>query len=97
MGKSGSFLRDKTAEGVTLTTNLRLVPKSRNKWSYTSTPPILLHGVVLNLSKGKTLPLPLEILDEGYDINNAWESIRENNKTSSKVNQGYHRLKHNKP
>jgi hypothetical protein len=29
----------------------------------------------------------LEILDESFDINNAWESI----------NLGYHRLKHNKP
>jgi hypothetical protein len=29
--------------------------------------------------------------------NNAWESIRENIKTSAKDNLGYHRLKHNKP
>jgi hypothetical protein len=28
--------------------HLRLVPRSKNAWSYTSTPPILLHGVVLN-------------------------------------------------
>jgi hypothetical protein len=39
----------------------------------------------------------LEILDESFDINNAWESIRENIKTSAKNNLGYHRLKHNKP
>jgi hypothetical protein len=32
-----------------------------------------------------------------FDINNAWESIRENIKTSAKHNLGYHRLKHNKP
>jgi hypothetical protein len=32
-----------------------------------------------------------------FDINNAWESIRENFKTSAKDNLGYHRLKHNKP
>jgi hypothetical protein len=31
------------------------------------------------------------------DISNAWESIRENIKTSAKYNLGYHRLKHNKP
>jgi len=31
------------------------------------------------------------------DINSAWESIRENIKTSVKENLGYHRLKHNKP
>jgi hypothetical protein len=31
------------------------------------------------------------------DINNAWESIRENIKTSAKDNLGYQKLKHNKP
>jgi len=30
-------------------------------------------------------------------INTAWESIRENIKTSAKENLGYHRLKLNKP
>jgi hypothetical protein len=39
----------------------------------------------------------LQSLDESFDINNAWESIRENIKTSAKDNLGYHRLKHNKP
>jgi hypothetical protein len=39
----------------------------------------------------------LENLDESFDINNAWESIRENIKTSAKDNLGYHNLKHNKP
>jgi hypothetical protein len=39
----------------------------------------------------------LERLDESFDINNAWESIRENIKTSAKDNLGYHRLKPNKP
>jgi hypothetical protein len=39
----------------------------------------------------------LKSLDESFDINNAWESIRENIKTSAKDNLGYHRLKHNKP
>jgi hypothetical protein len=38
----------------------------------------------------------LESLDESFDINNAWESIRENIRTSSKDNLGYHGLKHNK-
>jgi hypothetical protein len=37
----------------------------------------------------------LESLDESFDISNAWESIRENIKTSAKNNLGYHRLKHN--
>jgi hypothetical protein len=31
------------------------------------------------------------------DINSAWESIRENIKTSAKEKLGYHRLKFNKP
>jgi hypothetical protein len=39
----------------------------------------------------------LESLDESFDINNAWESIRENIRTSAKDNLGYHRLRHNKP
>jgi hypothetical protein len=39
----------------------------------------------------------LESLDEGFDINNAWESIRENIKTSAEENLGYQKLKHNKP
>jgi hypothetical protein len=39
----------------------------------------------------------LESLHESFDTNNAWESIRENIKTSAKDNLGYHTLKHNKP
>jgi hypothetical protein len=39
----------------------------------------------------------LENLDESLDINNAWESIRDNIKTSAKENLGYDMLKHNKP
>jgi hypothetical protein len=35
--------------GVKLTTHLHLVLRSKSEWSYTSTPPILLHGVVLSL------------------------------------------------
>jgi hypothetical protein len=34
--------------GVKLTTHLHLVPRSKNEWRYTSTPPIRLHGVVLS-------------------------------------------------
>jgi hypothetical protein len=34
----------------------------------------------------------LESLDESFDINNAWESIRENIKNSAKDNLRYHRL-----
>jgi hypothetical protein len=30
----------------------------KNAWSYTSTPPVRLHGVVLSWSAGTTLPLP---------------------------------------
>jgi hypothetical protein len=39
---------------------LHLVPRSKNEWSYSSTPPILFHGMVLSQSTGTTLPfLPL--------------------------------------
>jgi len=34
------------------------MPRSKNEWSYASTPPIRIHGVVLNLSTGTALPLP---------------------------------------
>jgi hypothetical protein len=39
----------------------------------------------------------LESLDESSDISNAWESIRENIKTSAKDNLGCQQMKHNKP
>jgi hypothetical protein len=39
----------------------------------------------------------LESLDESFNINNAWENIRENIKTSAEENLGYQKLKHNKP
>jgi hypothetical protein len=34
--------------GVKLTTHLHLVPRSKNVWNYTSTPPVRFHGVVLS-------------------------------------------------
>jgi hypothetical protein len=34
--------------GGKLTTHLPLVPRSKNEWSYISTPPIRLHGIVLS-------------------------------------------------
>jgi hypothetical protein len=37
----------------------------------------------------------LENLDESLEIDNAWESIRENIKTSATENLGYHSQKHN--
>jgi hypothetical protein len=39
----------------------------------------------------------LESLDESFEINNSWESIKENIKHSAKDNLGYQKLKHNKP
>jgi hypothetical protein len=48
MGTRDSFPRGKSGRGVKLTTHLPLVPRSKNEWSYTSTPPICLHGVVLS-------------------------------------------------
>jgi hypothetical protein len=38
MGSTGSFLGGKAIEGVKLTTRLHLVPRSKNAWSYISTP-----------------------------------------------------------
>jgi hypothetical protein len=37
-----------SGRGVKLITHLYLVQRSKNEWSYTSTPPIRLHGVVLS-------------------------------------------------
>jgi hypothetical protein len=37
-----------SGRSVRLTTHLHLVPRSKNEWSYTSTPPIRLHDVVLS-------------------------------------------------
>jgi len=34
--------------GAKLTTHLHLVPRSKNAWSYTSTPQVRLHGMVLS-------------------------------------------------
>jgi hypothetical protein len=50
---------------VKLTTHLRIVPRSKNEWSYISTPPIRLHGVVLSWEEHRdnftfTLPLIME-------------------------------------
>jgi hypothetical protein len=39
----------------------------------------------------------LESLDKIFHINDAWESIRENIKTSANDNRGYDGIKHNKP
>jgi hypothetical protein len=47
MGTRDSFLGVKRP-GVKLTIHLHLVPRSKNYWSYTSTPPIRLYGVVLS-------------------------------------------------
>jgi hypothetical protein len=38
MGTEGSFPGVKAARGVSLTTHLHLVPRSKNEWSYTSIP-----------------------------------------------------------
>jgi hypothetical protein len=39
----------------------------------------------------------LENLDENFDFNNAWESIRQNIETSAEYKLRYHRLKLTKP
>jgi len=37
-----------SSQGIKLTTHLHLVPRSKNVQSYTSTPPLQIHGVVLS-------------------------------------------------
>jgi hypothetical protein len=48
MGTRDSFPEGEAARGVKLTTHLHLVPRLKNEWIYTSTPPIRLHGMVLS-------------------------------------------------
>jgi len=36
-----------------MTTHIHLVQRSNNAWSYTSTPPIRLHGAVLSSAQGQ--------------------------------------------
>jgi hypothetical protein len=50
-GYRGLFSWGLSSRGVKLTT-LHVVPRSKNAWSYTSTPPIRLYVVVLRLSTG---------------------------------------------
>jgi len=47
MDTRGSFLGVKAA-GVWSWPHLKLVPRSKNEWRYTSTLPIRLHGVLLS-------------------------------------------------
>jgi hypothetical protein len=46
MGTSGSFLEVKRPGREA--DHFHLVPRSKNEWSYTSTPPICLYGMVLS-------------------------------------------------
>jgi hypothetical protein len=36
-----------------MTNHIHLVPRSKNEWSYTSTPPVSFNGVVLSLKKAQ--------------------------------------------
>jgi hypothetical protein len=40
---------------VKLTIHLHLVPRSKNEWSYTFTPPICFHGVLLDLKEHRNI------------------------------------------
>jgi len=50
---------------VKLTTQPHLVPRSKNAWSYTSTPSVSYHGLVLSQSTGNILTLPYLWPDNG--------------------------------
>jgi hypothetical protein len=49
---TGALSLGESFRGVKLTTHLHLVPRSKNAWSYTSTP-IRLHGVMLSEAQGQ--------------------------------------------
>jgi hypothetical protein len=49
----GVFLWGLNARVVKLTTHIHLVPRSKNAWSYTSTPPIRLHELLLSEVQGQ--------------------------------------------
>jgi len=49
-------------QSVKLTTHLHPSTEVKNSWSYTSTPPMRHHGVVLRWSTGKTIHLPFSKL-----------------------------------
>jgi hypothetical protein len=57
-GYQGLFPWGKSGRGVKLTTHLHLVQRSKNTWSYTSTHPICLHGVVFGSAQGQLYLLP---------------------------------------
>jgi hypothetical protein len=65
----GAFSWGLSDRSVKLTTHLHLVPRSKNEWSYTSSSPIYLQGVVLSKEKntGKTSLLPLPYLTHRDD------------------------------
>jgi len=46
-GYRGSYPWVKSRRFVKLTTHLQLLPRLKNAWSYTTTPPARLHGAVL--------------------------------------------------
>jgi hypothetical protein len=51
LGKSGRHVK--------LTTHLQLLPRSKSAWSYTSTPPIHFHGVMLTFYSERLTLLPI--------------------------------------
>jgi hypothetical protein len=58
MGTGYVFPWGYSGRSVKLTTHLHLLPRLKNEWSYTFTPPLRLHCMVLIYSTGTTLVLP---------------------------------------
>jgi hypothetical protein len=58
-----------------LTTHLHLVPMSKNAWSYTSTPPIHLYGVVLSLKKHRDTFYHAMKTYSGLDVGARWKWV----------------------
>jgi hypothetical protein len=64
-GYQGLFPRGKAARGVKATTRLHLVPRSKNEWSYTSTP--LMAWCTVKNNPGTALILPLPCSERLWD------------------------------
>jgi hypothetical protein len=70
MGTRGSFPGVKWAQHEA-DHSPPLVPRSKNAWSYTSTPPICLHGMVLSeKAQGQLYALKTQLCGSGYYLYN---------------------------
>jgi hypothetical protein len=62
LGTRGSFPRGKAVGAWSWPLTSNLMPRSKNEWTYTSTPPVCLHGMVLSKKKTKAIFIWISIL-----------------------------------